>query len=128
MAEVVLDLKEFLNWTEEKKLILAEELRKEIMRVMEVEGLFKTGWTIGHLQAYTEGDYIVVEGPGVPLFYLEWGTTAHMVRPRKMKALHWKEGGQNYFSKGHMVSGIPAYAPFRRGTDAFLASLHTKLK
>lgn len=34
------------------------------------------------------------------------GTEAHFVAPVKAKALHWVAGGKDYYSKGHMVSGI----------------------
>lgn len=38
--------------------------------------------------------------------YLFYGTKAHMIRPKKKKALAWKVGGTTFFSKGHMVKGI----------------------
>lgn len=128
MVQVEVDASDFMNWLEERKIVLAEGLRKSIINIMEIEGLFKTGWTIGHLEAVVEEDGIAVIGPGVPLFYLEWGTTAHVVKPVNKKALHWKDGGKDMFSKGHIVSGIPPYAPFRRGMDAFLASLQGAFK
>ena len=37
---------------------------------------------------------------------IEKGTKAHMIRPVQYKALHWQEGGKDYYSKGHMVDGI----------------------
>ena len=47
--------------------------------------------------------------------YLEYGTRAHMIKPKNKKALHWSTDGGGAFSKGHMVSGIQEYAPFRKG-------------
>lgn len=38
--------------------------------------------------------------------YLNHGTRAHFVAPVRAQALHWTEGGQHFFSKGHVVSGI----------------------
>ena len=38
--------------------------------------------------------------------YVHDGTKDHFVSPDKAKALHWVSGGQSFFSKGHMVSGI----------------------
>lgn len=55
--------------------------------------------------------------------YLEYGTMAHMVKPISKKALHWLEGNKDAFSKGHMVSGIKAYAPFRRGIISSLPEI-----
>lgn len=38
--------------------------------------------------------------------YLEYGTKSHFIEPVSKEALHWSQGGQHFFSKGHMVSGI----------------------
>jgi len=47
-----------------------------------------------------------------PYTYMDRGTKAHMVRPKRKQALHWGEGqgpgGKGFFSKGHMVKGIHA--------------------
>jgi len=43
--------------------------------------------------------------------YGKWvhdGTKEHFVRPRNARALHWVEGGNEFFSSGHEVSGITA--------------------
>jgi len=40
--------------------------------------------------------------------YLHRETARHMVKPVNKKALHWQMKGKDYFSKGHMVSGIKA--------------------
>jgi len=38
----------------------------------------------------------------------EFGTKDHWIRPRLKKALHWiTDTGQDAFSKGHVVSGLP---------------------
>jgi hypothetical protein len=38
--------------------------------------------------------------------FLSEGTITHWVEPVTAQALHWTEGGVDFFSKGHMVSGI----------------------
>jgi len=38
--------------------------------------------------------------------FIRYGTKAHMVRPKRAKALSFFVGGKRVFSKGHMVSGI----------------------
>ena len=39
---------------------------------------------------------------------IEQGTSSHWVAPITFSALHWSEGGQDYYSKGHTVGGIKA--------------------
>jgi len=78
-------------------------------------GLVKTGRFRGSIHSYMKGDTLIIADNVDYGKYLEFGTTAHMVRPKNKKALHWKEGGKDRFSKGHVVSGIKVYAPFRRG-------------
>jgi hypothetical protein len=53
-------------------------------------------------------------------FYLDQGTKEHMVRPRKKKVLHWVESDQDYFSKGHVVSGIKAMHLLKKAKDLVL--------
>ena len=48
-----------------------------------------------------------VDGFPYPLA-IEKGTVSHWIEPITYDALHWVEGGTDYFSKGHMVSGINA--------------------
>lgn len=45
--------------------------------------------------------------------FFETGTRAHFVKPYRRRALRFFEGGQEYFSRGHEVSGIAA-RPFLR--------------
>ena len=58
-------------------------------------------------------DYLVgntamsVDGFPYPLA-IEKGTNSHWVSPNTFSALHWTDGGGEYWSKGHMVSGITA--------------------
>jgi hypothetical protein len=56
-------------------------------------------------------------------FYLDQGTKEHMVRPRKKKALHWVESDQDYFSKGHMVSGIKGMHLLSKAKDYVIKNL-----
>ena len=63
-------------------------------------------------------DYLVgntassVNGFPYPLA-IEQGTSSHWVAPITYNALHWVDGGEDRFSKGHYVSGIEA-DPFVR--------------
>ena len=43
-----------------------------------------------------------IKSPAEYAIYQDQGTRAHMIYPNKARALHW----DNFFSKGHMVSGI----------------------
>jgi hypothetical protein len=43
--------------------------------------------------------------------YIEFGTMSHWVEPTNKQALHWKIKGEDFFSKGHMVSGIKVGTP-----------------
>ena len=38
--------------------------------------------------------------------FIHEGTKDHWVEPDKKKALHWVDGGESHFSKGHNVSGL----------------------
>ena len=75
----------------------------------------KTGMMANSVDITHDGDgvYLVgntassVDGFPYPLA-IEQGTKAHWIQPVTFYTLHWKEGGQDRFSKGHMVSGIKA--------------------
>ena len=75
----------------------------------------KTGMMMNSVDITHSGDgvYLVgntassVDGFPYPLA-IEQGTKAHWIQPVTFYALHWVEGGQDRFSKGHMVSGIEA--------------------
>lgn len=74
-----------------------------------------TGMMMNSVDVMKDGDgvYLVgntatsVDGFPYPLA-IEQGTQAHWVAPVTFSALHWTKGGTDYFSKGHMVSGITA--------------------
>ena len=75
----------------------------------------KSGMMMNSVDIMHDGDgvYLVgntassVDGFPYPLA-IEQGTKAHWVAPITFHALHWREGGEDRFSKGHMVSGIEA--------------------
>jgi hypothetical protein len=50
--------------------------------------------------------------------HIEFGTKAHMVRPKLRTALRWPTAGGFGFSKGHMVSGIQAREFLQGALDA----------
>jgi hypothetical protein len=77
-------------------------------------GLVDTGRFLNSVSADVNGDTITIRDGVEYGKYLEYGTTAHFVKPKTKKALHWKEKGGDAFSKGHVVSGIKVFAPFRR--------------
>lgn len=78
-------------------------------------GLVKTGQFRAGIHTTQKGNEVTISDSVEYGKYLEWGTTTHFVRPTKKKALHWKQDGKDRFSKGHIVKGIKAYAPFRKG-------------
>ena len=50
------------------------------------------------------------------------------VKPKEKKALHWTAGGNNFFSKGHFVSGIDAKWVLDRGIKAGIARFSSQLQ
>lgn len=64
----------------------------------------------------------------VPLdLFFEEGTKRHFVKPRIEKALKFVQGGVEYFSKGHYVSGIKARHVFRDGLKNGYPKFKSKL-
>ena len=59
--------------------------------------------------------------------YLNHGTRTHYVAPVRAQALHWVEGGQHFFSKGHVVSGILG-AFFAERADRLIAEYERTLE
>ena len=59
--------------------------------------------------------------------YLNHGTRTHYVAPVRAQALHWTEGGQHFFSKGHVVSGILG-AFFAEKADRIIADFERGLE
>lgn len=59
--------------------------------------------------------------------YLNHGTRTHYVAPVRAQALHWVEGGQHFFSKGHVVSGILG-AFFAEKADKIIADFERGLE
>lgn len=78
-----------------------------------------------------EGNKVIVYHSKVEdkvLWYLELGTASHRIEPVSADALHWEESGEDFFSKGHVVSGIKPhlfYTRARQDTDDYIK---TKLK
>ncbi len=105
---------------------------------------------IGHnLTLKIDLDYFGKDGE--PLgYWFEFGTKDHWIEPKgagtqfdqmsdefasKYKGsnvLHWTSGGQHFFSKGHMVSGIKAHKIFdegkTRGMPEFLGRLKAEIE
>lgn len=76
------------------------------------------------------GSFGISQAPGPNALYVgsalpyapvhEFGATipAHYVAPRRAQALHWKAGGEDRFSKGHMIP--PVNIPARPYVDPAL--------
>jgi hypothetical protein len=56
--------------------------------------------------AVDRDDYYITNTNEPIITYLTEGTAPHYIAPVQAQALHWVENGQDYFSMGHMVSGI----------------------
>ncbi len=59
--------------------------------------------------------------------FLNHGTRTHYIMPRNAQALHWQVGGQHFFSKGHVVSGILG-AFFAEKADRIIADFERTLE
>lgn len=59
--------------------------------------------------------------------FLNHGTRTHFVAPVNAQALHWQVGGQHFFSKGHVVSGILG-AFFAEKADRLIADFERTLE
>ncbi|MBC8553273.1 MAG: hypothetical protein H8D23_26945 [Candidatus Brocadiales bacterium] len=97
---------------------------------------------IGHnLTLKIDLDYFGKDGE--PLgYWFEFGTKDHWIEPiggtqggggrNTPKVLHWTQGGQHFFSKGHMVSGIKPHKIFdegkTRGMPEFLGRLKAEIE
>ena len=73
-----------------------------------------TGMMANSVDLSNDGDDILVgntamtvDGFPYPLA-IETGSKDHWVAPVTFDVLHWTDGGKDYYSKGHMVSGITA--------------------
>lgn len=73
---------------------------------------YKTGMMSQSVDKQGDGEDILVgntassvDGFPYPLA-IEKGTKSHWVAPVTFDALHWTDGGGEYWSRGHMVSGI----------------------
>ncbi len=96
-------------------------IENEVVRKINDMGLVDKGAfknSVNHSD-YDEERVIVQDGVKYGK-YLEFGTKPHFIAPKFKKALHW---GGEYFSKGHMVSGIREYAPFRKGLIASIKEM-----
>ena len=75
---------------------------------------YKTGMMSNSVDVTEDGDDRLVGNSAMsPLGFpyplaIEKGTVDHWVAPVTFSVLHWVSGGTDYYSKGHMVSGIKA--------------------
>jgi hypothetical protein len=68
----------------------------------------RTGETARSWEVFHSGAWqIFITNSNEPVAtFLSEGTVGHWVEPVVARALHWVEGGIDFFSKGHMVTGI----------------------
>ncbi len=59
-----------------------------------------------YVVAADRDEYFITNDNNEIITYLTEGTSAHFVAPVWAQALHWTDEGGEYFSAGHMVSGI----------------------
>jgi len=96
---------------------------------------YKTGMMRNSVDITKDGNaqYLVgntassVDGFPYPLA-IDKGSKAHWIAPVTFHALHWVKNGTDYFSKGHMVSGIkadPFVEPSINMTDGDIESVIT---
>jgi hypothetical protein len=94
---------------------LADAVAKEMSSIQEniiSSKHYKTGMMSNGVDVSADGKDRLVgntasSATGFPYpLAIEKGTRDHWVAPVTFDALHWTEGGKDYFSKGHMVSGI----------------------
>jgi len=90
-------------------------IENHVVQKIDEMGLVDNGHFKNSVHHYVEGDVVYITDKVHYGVHLEYGTRDHMVKPRSKKALHWEQEGEQAFSKGHMVSGIREYAPFRKG-------------
>lgn len=93
--------------------VIAENLRFNQENIISSKH-FKSGMMSQSVDLTSDGDDVLVgntatsvDGFPYPLA-IDKGSTSHWVAPNTFSALHWTDGGGEYWSKGHMVSGIKA--------------------
>jgi hypothetical protein len=77
-------------------------------RLADLTPIGETGETARSWEVFHSGVWeIFITNSNEPVStFLSEGTIAHWVAPVTAQALHWTEGGVDFFSKGHMVTGI----------------------
>ncbi len=112
-------LKEFQKRLNVLGYLIVNEIQDNIRNL----GLVKTGALMGRIHHKVEGNVLFIMDGTKYGVHLEFGTTSHMVFPKKAKVLAWRKDGKpsipgakdkDRFSKGHRVKGIRAYSFFRR--------------
>lgn len=104
----------------------AYQIANEAEDIIRRETNTRTGQLAGNMRVEVVDAYTVkIINPAEYADYLEYGTTAHMVKKKKKKALHWVDAhsGEDRFDsseKGHMVSGIKPIAYMQRAINNVL--------
>lgn len=123
----------------EKKILesIGFQVVNEVKRKIRDIPIIDTGQFMNSIHHRVTNEGLIIEDGVAYGKFLEFGTTAHFVAPKTKKALRWEEGrkarlaarkgprsAKIRFSKGHMVKGIQAYAPFRKGIDMALKNIN----
>ena len=97
--------------------LIALDTQRTVDKLSPVDHGLLHKWFIAEI----DDDHATIKSPAKYVGFVNYGTSAHMIRPTNKKALHW--GGEltnisfssgnvstsrnsSGFSKGHMVSGI----------------------
>jgi hypothetical protein len=76
-------------------------------RLADLTPIGETGETASSWEVFSSTWQIFITNSNEPVAtFLSEGTVGHWIEPVTAQALHWTIGGIDFFSKGHMVTGI----------------------
>ena len=121
MVEVIVDLSRLDKFgpkmpeiRKESLKLIALDMQRTVDKLSPIDEGLLHKWFIAELGE----DHATIKSPAKYVGFVNYGTSAHMIRPVNAKALHWTEsttissggvtmtGKKGAFSKGHMVRGI----------------------
>ena len=101
--------------------LTAQELIRNLMINSPVDQGLLRQWAITDSDEYSR----TIQSPAEYAAYQNYGTSSHWIAPVNRKALHW-DG--EFFSKGHMVSGIQGKHFVEDSIDATLPRIQEFFK
>jgi Bacteriophage HK97-gp10, putative tail-component len=101
---------------------MLESATENIVVVAKTLAPKKTGTLQNSISAVDSGNVneILIVADEFYAPFLEYGTRAHLIQAGTSKALHWTQGGQDFFAKSVMHPGIPA------GKFSFISSQYNR--